>query len=99
MSQQPLRIPKPDQNHADSGRREVTIGGRVLSYHLREISTADPDRGRATHVVTMRHMAFPQNYVLELDGKKYIVIKSRDPNRTGPVELRRRFVELLCAEV
>ena len=99
MTPVPIRTPKPDEKYADSGRRETTIGGNVVSYHLREISTADPDRGRATHVVTMRHMAFPQNYVLELDGKKYIVIKSRDPNRTGPVELRRRFVELLCAEV
>lgn len=99
MTPDSIRIPKPDEKHADSGRRETIIGGNVVSYHLREISPADPDRGRATHVVTIRHMVLPQNYVLTLGDRVFTVHKSRDPNRTGPIELRRRFVELLCVEV
>lgn len=90
------RVPKPDEKYADNGRREAIIGEKTVSYHLREMSRSDPEWGRATHVVTIRHMSIPDNTRLRLGGVEYTVVSSRDANHSGLTEMKGKFTELLC---
>ena len=93
------RIPKADERYADNGRREATIGDKMVSYKLRELASGDRDRARASHAVTMRHMTIEPDTVLVLGGVAYKAVDIRDANRSGPPEMQGRFVEILCNPV
>ncbi len=89
-------VPPQDPRYADSRRREAIIGGKSYPCAILELPDDHPDRNRCTHIVTCRSAPVRPGMKFTANGAPYVVVSVRDPNRTGPQHMVRRFVEILC---
>jgi hypothetical protein len=89
-------VPEQDPRYEDSGRREAVINGHSYPCAITELPDDHPDRKRASHIVTTRTVALRTGQHFYANGRAFVVAQSRDPNRTGPQHMQRRFVEILC---
>lgn len=89
-------VPEQDPRYEDSGRREAIINGRSYPCAITELPDDHPDRKRASHIVTTRTVALRNGLQFTANGQHFIVQQFRDPNRTGPAHMQRRYVEILC---
>ena len=89
-------IPEQDPRYEDSGRREAVINGHSYPCAITELPDDHPDRRRASHIVTTRTVSVRNGQHFTANGQTFVVQQFRDPNRTGPQHMQRRFVEILC---
>ena len=89
-------IPPQDPRYADSRRREAIIAGRSHPCAILELPDDHPDRNRCSHIVTCRWVAVRPGMEFTANGTRYVVAQFRDPNRSGPAHMVRRFIEILC---
>lgn len=91
--------PPQDPRYADSGRREAIINGRSYPCAVKALAPDDPDRKRCSHIVTCRWASVRAGLRFTANGESYVVAQFRDPNRSGPPHMARRFIEILCNPV
>lgn len=89
-------VPPQDPRYVDSRRREAIIGGRSVPCAILELPDDHPDRQRCSHIVTARWITVRPNMEITANGRRYVVAQFRDPNRSGPPHMVRRFIEILC---
>ena len=89
-------VPPQDPRYLDSGRREAVINGRPFPCAISEIPEGHPDRPRARFMVTCRWTGVRPGMVITANATPYSVVLARDPNRGGPPNMERRFIEILC---